>query len=85
MSYDRLSSEDEHLFDEFCKRIETVWLTSKDEKLLVETTRIRRKYGVKLPDALIAATALTQDATLVTADTDFDKVSDLEVFHLDKS
>ena len=43
-----------------------------------EAARIRRETGLKLPDALIAATAVLQRATLVTANgRDFRRVPDL--------
>ena len=43
-----------------------------------EAARIRRETGLKLPDALIAATALLQTATLVTANgRDFRRVPGL--------
>jgi predicted nucleic acid-binding protein len=43
-----------------------------------EAARIRRETGLKLPDALIAATALLQRATLVTANgRDFRRVPEL--------
>lgn len=43
-----------------------------------EAARIRRETGLKLPDALIAATAVLQRATLVTAnERDFRRVPEL--------
>jgi predicted nucleic acid-binding protein len=39
---------------------------------------IRRHAHVKLPDALIAATAMQQNLTLVTADRGFSKIADLD-------
>jgi predicted nucleic acid-binding protein len=43
-----------------------------------EAARIRRETGLKLPDALIAATALLKSATLVSANSkDFRRVPDL--------
>ena len=43
-----------------------------------EAARIRRETGLKLPDSLIAATALLQSASLVTANgKDFRRVSGL--------
>jgi predicted nucleic acid-binding protein len=43
-----------------------------------EGARVRRETGMKLPDALIAATALLQSAALVTANAkDFRRVQGL--------
>lgn len=48
-----------------------------------EAARIRRETGLKLPDALIAATALLQSATLVTANgKDFRRVAALAVHEI---
>ena len=41
---------------------------------------LRQRYRIKLPDALIAATAMQQNLTLVTADKEFSKISELDVF-----
>jgi predicted nucleic acid-binding protein len=46
-----------------------------------EAIAIRRAARLKLPDAIIAATALTSEATLVSADDDFSKVNDLAVLN----
>ena len=43
------------------------------------TIDLRRKTGLKLPDAIIAATALTINAKLLTNDRVFDRVSGLEI------
>jgi predicted nucleic acid-binding protein len=48
-----------------------------------EAARIRRETGLKLPDALIAATALLQPATLVTANgRDFRRVPELVLIEI---
>ncbi|MDD2716132.1 MAG: type II toxin-antitoxin system VapC family toxin [Candidatus Wallbacteria bacterium] len=39
-----------------------------NDKIKAETIRLRRKYNLKLPDAIICATALSHDLTLITAD-----------------
>jgi predicted nucleic acid-binding protein len=45
--------------------------------------RIRREYGIKLPDALIAATALHLKLSLVTANArDFVKITTLNVIEV---
>jgi len=40
---------------------------------------IRKEYRLKVPDAIIAATALVSDLPLVTMDSDFNNVSTLDV------
>lgn len=42
---------------------------------------IRRNYKIKTPDAIIAATALSLDFTLITSDTDFEKISNLKIIN----
>ena len=42
--------------------------------------RMRQQYRLKLPDAIIAATALEYSATLVTADQQLQVVPELAVF-----
>jgi predicted nucleic acid-binding protein len=43
---------------------------------------IRRRFHLKLPDAIIAATAIYEDIPLVTFDTDFEPLSDLKLILL---
>jgi predicted nucleic acid-binding protein len=51
-----------------------------DTKLKEQTIGLRKKYAVKLPDAIIAATCLCNSLPLVTADQSFSKISELELF-----
>jgi predicted nucleic acid-binding protein len=55
-------------------------LVAVDRVIADEAARIRREHGVKLPDALIAATALQLKLALVTANArDFQKIKGLQV------
>jgi predicted nucleic acid-binding protein len=48
------------------------------EPIIQQTVRIRRQHRVKLPDAIIAATAMVYDLTLLsTNDSDFEKITGL--------
>ena len=51
-----------------------------NESIILQTVRLRRHYkSVKLPDALIAATAIANDFTLLsTNDSDFEKITGLK-------
>ena len=57
----------------FCNIIE---ISPKIKQSAIE---IRQKYRIKLPDALIAATAIQQSLTLVTSDKGFNKISELDL------
>ena len=62
-----------------------------DESVLVELTKpirdktivFRRDYGLKIPDAIIAATAFHVDLPLVTMDSDFRKINELNTVILE--
>lgn len=41
-----------------------------DEDTAFETIKIRKKYGIKIPDAIIIATAKLAEAVLITRDED---------------
>ena len=47
-----------------------------------EAGSMRRRYGLKLPDAMIAATALVTHTPLVTNDKDFASVPELELIRV---
>jgi hypothetical protein len=50
-----------------------------DDGIVEKTIEIRHQYKIKLPDAIIAATALHFDLTLLTTDKDFKILDDLKV------
>jgi tRNA(fMet)-specific endonuclease VapC len=50
-----------------------------DDRIIAETIQIRKLYRIKLPDALIAATVLVYDLTLVADNNkDYNKISNLK-------
>ena len=44
---------------------------------------LRQKYSIKIPDAIVAATAKNFDLSLITADKDFQKIKDIDIILLD--
>jgi predicted nucleic acid-binding protein len=40
---------------------------------------VRRRYQLRLPDAIVAATALAHDVPLITADKQFQRIGSLDV------
>jgi predicted nucleic acid-binding protein len=79
LSFPELVTQDELLFQQFKSRVEVVDLQSSDMKMISRIIEIRRSAKVKLPDAIIAATALENDATLVSQDMGFSRVDMLSV------
>lgn len=53
-----------------------------DENIVNKTIYIRKQYRTKLPDAIIAATALVNKFTLISRNTkDFNKIAEIEVLN----
>ena len=61
----------------FCNTFERIFLTKDIEK---QTILIRKMHKIKLPDAIIAATAIACNQTLVTFNSsDFRKIAGLNL------
>src|SRR5450759_1266943 len=56
-----------------------------EEDIILETIQIRKKYNIKLPDAIIAATCLINNCSLITNNIkDFDEITGLHLVKVDK-
>ncbi|HEY4196894.1 MAG TPA: type II toxin-antitoxin system VapC family toxin [Mucilaginibacter sp.] len=54
-----------------------------DQLTKLKTIEVRKNYGLKLPDAVIAATALVNELTLISRNiSDFRKINSLELVNL---
>ena len=80
LAFDGLTDTDRACFEAFCKRIKIESLTIDEGSLLLQKTlELRRRYRLKLPDAIIGATALFRNALLITNDTHFTSIPVLTV------
>jgi len=62
--------------------IDTAVIFNLDESIILKSVEIRRKYRLKLPDAIIAATAIVNNLTLLTRNlSDFQKIGDLSLIN----
>jgi predicted nucleic acid-binding protein len=53
-----------------------------DDRTTDKTIELRRKYKIKLPDAIIAATAIANNFTLITHNIkDFQKIEELQIIN----
>jgi len=59
-------------------------IVNLNEEIKGMTIEIRKKYSLKLPDSIIVATAIIENAVLVTADRQLNKIQELKVIELDK-
>lgn len=67
-SYSGLPEEDKMLFRELRERIRVIDLCSGHENLNEQICQIRMEKQLKLPDAIILASSITEKCTLLTAD-----------------
>ena len=65
LSYPKIGTEETVKIQNFLAQTTIVGLL---ESIKIETIRLRRKYALKTPDAIIAATALKLNALLLTKD-----------------
>ncbi len=52
-------------------------IINMDEAIKEETILLRKQYGLKLPDCIIAAIAITLQLTFITADKQFRQIENL--------
>jgi len=60
--------------------IEDAWIFELEKDIKLKTAELRKAYKIKLPDAIIAATALAYDLTLITRNvSDFKNIDGLNM------
>ena len=75
LSYPKIGIEETVKIQNFLARTTVVGLL---ESIKIETIRLRRKYALKTPDAIIAARALKLNALLLTRDKKLLSVSEIK-------
>lgn len=68
LSFSDITEQDKALFDRFASRVDVIDLSMVNLALLDEVCLVRSQSKLKLPDAIVAASAKMAQATLVTAD-----------------
>jgi predicted nucleic acid-binding protein len=79
LAFSGLSDSDRILFKQFKDRITVLSLDAQDESLLGSTINIRQRFNVKLPDAIIAASAIQKEAILISNDQVFQRIEGLKL------
>ena len=74
LAFPELNDHDVGLYRVLKSRVRVFDVPADDEIFTRMVVTARQKYGLKLPDAIIAATARKNDLTLLTADDHFKKL-----------
>ncbi len=81
LSFPHLSSEDTQIIREFLK--ETI-IIDINESIKANTIYLKTKYNLKLPDAIVAATARFLQIPLITADRDFKQIMEIPILFYER-
>ena len=80
LSFPGITSEEDQKIRKFVELCKVVAL---DDAVMEKTISVRRNYRTKLPDSIIASTAIICDVPLITADTGIFRISELKVEKLE--
>ncbi len=80
LSFSGIDSEEERNIREL---LNNCFIIGIEEEIREKTISIRRERSVKLPDSIIAATAIIYEIPLLTADAGFNKIVDLNIVKLE--
>jgi len=76
----QISESEKQIIDRFMSRCHIIDIDAQIKQLAIN---IKQQTKIKLPDAIIAATAMKNDILLVTADKDFRKIANLDLLLID--
>jgi predicted nucleic acid-binding protein len=75
LSYSNLTADDENQLRSFLGNVAVVELTGDVKKAAIE---LRRRHAIKLPDAIVAASALVLGAELLTNDQQLLRIANVQ-------
>ena len=75
LAFPNLSENDGRIFQKFSEAVDVVGLDRTERALIDRIVSLRIQYRLKLPDAIIAATAFERGAILITDDRQLRKLS----------
>ena len=76
LSFPKLTTETENQIKELLRNCTIAELKQDIKELTIE---VRRKHRLKLPDAIIAASAYSYKLPLITADKEFQKLQEMNI------
>ncbi len=79
LSYHKLSLEDESVIKDLLLNFSIINI---NDEIKEKTIQLRKKYKLKLPDSIVVATAIIENAILITGDKQLHKIKELSVLSL---
>jgi len=76
LGYKGILESEKNVIQNFLNQCVIINITQSIKEKVIE---LKSTYAIKLPDALIAATAIIHDLHLITADKGFEKIKDLKL------
>jgi predicted nucleic acid-binding protein len=76
LSFNKITSEEESNIKSLLSDCKEITLTGEIKEKAIE---IRKKYKIKLPDAIVAASAIVNNLPLITADKGFNQIKELKL------
>ncbi len=80
LAYPELDEKNDNKIREFLSKINIVPINESIKEVAIQ---MRRKYKVKLPDAIIAATSFFLNVPVITTDSDFTRIEGLDILKYD--
>ncbi len=75
LAFPNLNAKDRSLFQHFSDSVDVVGLDRAERALIDKAVTLRAQHRLKLPDAIIAATAVERAAILITDDRQLQKLA----------
>jgi predicted nucleic acid-binding protein len=81
LSYSGITQKESLKIREFLKECLVVDINDSIKEKIIT---LRKLYGLKLPDSIIAGTALYQDIPLISSDKDFTRIDEVSAVYYEK-
>ena len=81
LGYPGLNNQQEQQIEYMLENCVVIDINSRIKQ---EVIKLRRSYAIKLPDCIVAATAMYMDLPLITSDKGFNKIEELNLMLYEK-
>lgn len=82
LGYKGLSKKEEKEITAFINQCTVIDINNRIKEKVIE---LRKAYHLKLPDCIIMASSIYLDVPIITADSDFKKIEELDLLYYEKN